>query len=480
VCLFEQRRFSSSTSKGTGTSTSSTSATTTPTEDAQAAKVAAETRLADGGISTSFMENALSKDAEAFKVTQVKYNGRLSTIYLPPADILKRTSILPRDLVSLHLTSREERYNGNSRRRGFVRPPTAILPRTDCILLSFGNIRAVAGRDSVYVLDAHTQTSKSFAKDLAAIFTTDTTGDPPELLFLEAVLRDTVDTFTRRIRLFEPIVDDFLTRVANEVFSDAGVHQLVPLKDSLQSFELQVLQSLECLTSLLNDDELMLDLLLTEQAEARQKGTEVDFERHEYVELMLSVYSRQIQTMMQEIQYLLGRLQSKQEFVALALAGYRNRLVRMNVNLGIIAVSTGITTAMTGLFGMNLISGLEESPVAFAVVAAGATTTAVVVAGVYFSFIRGRNMQERAEERLAEIETLTSALSDMCALDYTVKKMMTQGHLQMDKQEFKRKLMQARLTQKVSDKEVDLLFDVLDTQKDNHLTSEDFSTKGKK
>jgi hypothetical protein len=259
------------------------------------------------------MENALSKDAEAFKVTQVKYNGRLSTIYLPLADILKRKSILPCDLVLLHLPCQEECYNGNSRRRGFVRPLTAILPRTeDCILLSSGNIRAVAGRDSVYVLDAHRQISKSFAKDLAAAFPPDATGDPPELLFLEAALRDTADTFTRRIRLFEPIVDDFLTRVASEVFSDAGDYQLVPLKDFLQSFELQVLQSLQCLTSLLDNHELMLDLLLTEQSDARQKGTEVDFERHEYVEVMLSVCLRQIKTMMQEIQYLLGRLQSKE------------------------------------------------------------------------------------------------------------------------------------------------------------------------
>ena len=51
-------------------------------------------------------------------------------------------------------------------------------------------------------------------------------------------------------------------------------------------------------------------------------------------------------TILQEIHYLLGRLQSKQEFVALALAGYRNRLVRMNVNVGIIGMATGITTGM--------------------------------------------------------------------------------------------------------------------------------------
>lgn len=440
----------------------------TPLEDAEAAVRAAALRLSTSGIHQG--------KNEQFKVTQVEYNkGRMSTIQLPPAEILKRTTILPRDLVSLHLTSREEQSNRNKRR--LARPPVAILPRTDCILLSFGNIRAVAGRDSVYILDAHTRIAKSFAKDLSALFVTDTSGDPPELIFLEAVLRDTVDTYTRRIRIFEPIVDDFLDRAANEVFSDSGVHQLVPLKDSLQSFELQVKQSLECLTSILNDDEIMLDLLLTEQADARSQGVEVAFERHEYVELMLSVYSRQIQNLQQEVQYLLKRLQSKQEFIALALAGYRNRLVRMNVNLGIVAVSTGITTATTGLFGMNLINGLEESPIAFMMVTGFSTTMAVLVAAVYFSFIRGRLMQERAEQRLAEIETFVNALSDMGALDYTVKKMI-QGDGRMDRAEFKERLTEARASHHVSDKEVDFLFEVLDSQKDNELTPDDFRRRG--
>ncbi len=434
-------------------------------QSAQATRRAAEVRLAAIGLREG--------NKEQFKVTEVAYQqGNISSINLSPDEILKRTCILPRDLVSLNLTSREEQSNRNKRR--LARPPTAILPRTDCILLSFGNVRAVAGRDSVYILDAHSMIADSFAKDLSAVFLTDKSGDSPELIFLEAVLRDTVDTFARRLRIFEPIVDDFLTRASNDVFSDAGVHQLLPLKDSLQNFELQVKQSLECLTSLLNDDQLMLQLLLTEQAEAHSRGEEVDFQRHEHVELMLSVYSRQIQNQQQEIQYMLGRLQSKQEFVGLALAGYRNRLVRMNVNLGIWGVSTGLTTAVTGLFGMNLISGYEESPIAFAIVAGCSSATAVLVAGTYFSFIRNRMMQERAEQRLAEIDTYVNALSEMSALDYTVKRLMS-GSGRMDKDTFKKQLIQSRTSQRASDEEIDLLFHVLDTNKDNELSWRDFS-----
>ena len=141
----------------------------------------------------------------------------------------------------------------------------------------------------------------------------------------------------------------------NDVTSpDAGVHQLVPLKDALQSFEIQVKQSLECLEDLLNDDSEMLALLLTEQRAADEAGGQVEFKRHEHVEVLLGVYARQISNINMEINYVLQRLQSKQEFVALALSGYRNRMIRMNVHLAIAGLGIGLSTAVAGFFGTHL------------------------------------------------------------------------------------------------------------------------------
>lgn len=48
----------------------------------------------------------------------------------------------------------------------------------------------------------------------------------------------------------------------------------------------------------------------------------------EHVEVLLGVYARQLSTIQYEIQYLLSRLESKREFVSLALASYRNRMIR--------------------------------------------------------------------------------------------------------------------------------------------------------
>ena len=82
-------------------------------------------------------------------------------------------------------------------------------------------------------------------------------------------------------------------------------------------------------------------------------------------------------------------------------------------------------------------------------------------------------MQQRAEERLAEIETFVSALSDMGAVDYTLKRLMN-GSGRMNKETFKKLLIEARASNQASDDEIDLLFRVLDTNKDNELTWRDF------
>eukprot|EP00797_Seminavis_robusta_P007016 Sro1478_g276020.1 inner membrane magnesium transporter MRS2 (461) ;mRNA; r:8312-9694 len=437
--------------------------------------------------------------APSFRATKVFYStGELETVNIPTLELLKTSKIHARDLFDLQLTSRQER---RSRKALAPRALAAIvLPRPRSIVLSFGPIRAIVGRQFVLFLDAHDVLVQDFAKDLAATFksianqsrfqhlTTVQTCDGStsadhhhkeagELIFLEEVLRYSVESFARRLRLYDPIVHAFLDSVAHEVYSDTGVHQLVPLKDSLQSFEMHVKQCLECLTQLLEDDEEMLALLLTEQANADETGKAVDHRRHQHVELLLGVYARQLNNILMEIQFLLQRIQSKQEFVALALAGYRNRLVRMNVHISIATLSLCLGTTVAGFYGMNVVNGLEESTTAFSQIVMCSSIAGIAVGAGSMNYLSGRTMQSRATQRLREIETLSGALSDMGALDYAVKSTLDQGTV-ITKDDFRIKLRQARQSGTVTDAEVDLLFHVLDTVKDGMLRKEDMDAIG--
>ena len=414
---------------------------------------------------------AANKPIQTFKVAKVEYDGSVEMMELKTADLLRSASIFARDLITLNATSRQDR---RQRLKPIRRMQSAIVPRDSVIILSLGNVRAVAGLQSVFLLDAHNPSVRDFAQELAAFFRMGNLhGEPPELVFLEHVLKDTVDSFQRRLRWLEPIVDSFLEKVADEIYSDTGVHLLVPLKDSLKSFDIQVKQSLDCVTELLNNDDEMLDLLLTEQASAHKTGGQVEFARHEHVELLLGVYARQLGTIAMELNYLLGRIQSKQEFVALALAGYRNRMIRMNVHIGITGLALGLGTTVAGFFGMNLIHGFEESAIAFYYVVFGSTVSGLVVAGCSLSYLSGKAVQERASQRLEEIETLSGALSDLAAVDYTLKSTVERG-LSVDRNRFTELLNRVRHTKKPSEKEIDLLFDAFDNVKDGQIASDDF------
>lgn len=137
-------------------------------------------------------------------------------------------------------------------------------------------------------------------------------------------------------------------------------------------------------------------------------------------------------------------------------------------------ITAGITTAIAGWFGMNLVSGIEDSPTAFMAVTALSSASACCI-GVYFSrLVSGSAIQQRAQERIEMIRTMTHALSDMTALDFTVAKIINSGR-KMDRDEFKKELSEARHSQQVSDAEVDLLFKVLNSHEDDYLDHDDFA-----
>lgn len=217
----------------------------------------------------------------------------------------------------------------------------------------------------------------------------------------------------------------------------------------------------------------MLALLLTEKKAADEAGGEVAFARHEHVEILLGVYARQISNINMEINYVLQRLQSKQEFVALALSGYRNRMISLNVHLAIAGLGIGLSTAVAGFFGMNLVSGLEGSPTAFNFTLLCSTMSSLLVSLGCLNLLSGRTMRQQAVRRLNEMETLKSALSDIAVVDHILQSTVERGEA-LDKDRFARLLRNAKLTKQLGSQEVDLLFGVFDTVKDGQLSQFDF------
>ena len=108
------------------------------------------------------------------------------------------------------------------------------------------------------------------------------------------------------------IVESISSRVTNEMFAATGIHRLVPVKDSIQRFEIHVQSTLDSLKDLLMNDEDMVQLLLTQRKEAKQKGYDLDLSTHDDVELLIEEYARRLNTILHETNYLLKKVESKQ------------------------------------------------------------------------------------------------------------------------------------------------------------------------
>ena len=111
---------------------------------------------------------------------------------------------------------------------------------------------------------------------------------------------------------------------------------------------------------------------------------------------------------------------------------------------------------------------------AFYYVLATTSMFGLVAAMTTLNYISDRTIRQRADQRLAEIETLSRALSDICALDHTLKEVKHRGK-GIDKETFSVLLREARRSRQIDSKEVDLLFDVFDKVKDGVIGSEDIN-----
>jgi len=185
--------------------------------------------------------------------------------------------------------------------------------------------------------------------------------------------------------------------------------------------EMNVKGAIHCITDLLSNDEDMLDLLLTEKSAAKSKNQELHIKAHENVELLLEEYGRQLNSILLEIAYLLQRVQSKQDMVALSLDAYRNRMIRMNLYLSMGGISLAFGTAVAGFFGMNVINGMEQTEGIFEAIVLGSTLTGGLFLGACASYVDGSRMQRRTLENLNQIEVLNRALSDMPAVSCSAR-----------------------------------------------------------
>lgn len=166
---------------------------------------------------------------------------------------------------------------------------------------------------------------------------------------------------------------------------------------------------------------------------------------------------------------------SLQDIIAISLDAYRNRMIRMNVYLSIAGIGIATSTAVAGFYGMNLVSGLEESPTAFQNVIFTTTVVGLFIGSTCVSYISGFSMKQRALKGIDQITLIDGALAHLHSIDYTMKYMVSKQQ-RIDKNEFTKLLEESNSAQMIQDGEIELLFNALDSTKDGILFTNDFQS----
>eukprot|EP00494_Astrolonche_serrata_P024317 UN24575 len=182
-----------------------------------------------------------------------------------------------------------------------------------------------------------------------------------ELIALEAILIYVCERYRRRLLLYYPIVRHLISELQINVYKKGfDVRRLLTVTNALHNIQKSLEEFRNTLMDVLSDDNALLDLRLTPKKKANNDP--LPLEMHEPVEILLETYLHQVTKLCRQAEFLRGTLTSTQELLALTLDSVRNKHLQLSIRINVLLASCTVVSTVGAVFGMNLLSGLEEVP----------------------------------------------------------------------------------------------------------------------
>lgn len=274
---------------------------------------------------------------------------------------------------------------------GTHRTTPCILAREKAILLNLNTIRSIITDESMIIFNIDNPFISKISRDIADYIRIESKrfggSFPFELQALEGVLILYSDHLYNKLDSYQHMAHKLLYTTDNSTNFDM-YQEIHPLKVRLGHLQDNSEAIAKCIQDIIASDEDMLELLLTQK---NKLGHLPPREMHLSVELLLENYYRRYTDIARQCDMHLEDIEGKQELAAISMDNYRNKILNLNLSLGIAEVSLALGTFFTGIFGMNLTSGLESAHFVFYGVAA----MAVCSCGALYSFFQLRNRSMR-------------------------------------------------------------------------------------
>ncbi|KAF2083301.1 Mg2+ transporter protein [Saccharata proteae CBS 121410] len=243
-----------------------------------------------------------------------------------------------------------------------------ILVRPSAILLNLLHLRVLIKHNRVLVFDAY-GTTNSYTQ---SIFIYDLQGRlrqkdlrqssslPYEFRALEAVLISVTSGLESEFEgVREPVV-----RVLRELEEDIDrdkLRYLLIYSKKLGTFEQQARLVRDALDELLEADDDLASMYLTEKSEGKGRGEN----EHTEVEMLLESYHKVADEIVQAAENLVSSIRNTEEIVKAILDANRNSLMLLDLKFSVWTVGIAAGTFVAALYGMNLKNFIEESDFGF-------------------------------------------------------------------------------------------------------------------
>ncbi|KAJ1882314.1 magnesium ion transporter [Kickxella alabastrina] len=245
----------------------------------------------------------------------------------------------------------------------------AILVRKHAILVNLLHIRALIEADRIVLFDS-IGAPASYSQSLLvyelqerlrnSVGQSNEPSQPFEFRALEAVLISVVNSLQSDEEVLVNLVQNVLAYLEESV-DRSKLRELLQYSKRLSRFEQKALNIRDAIEEVLEQDEDLAAMYLTQKLRGRTRDTN----EHEEVELMMETYLKQVEEIVNHVESVSSHVRTTEDVVNIILDSQRNSLLLLEIRLTILTVGLSTGTFLSGLFGMNLVNTLESHPDAF-------------------------------------------------------------------------------------------------------------------
>ncbi|KMZ71656.1 Magnesium transporter MRS2 [Zostera marina] len=329
-----------------------------------------------------------------YEVVEVKPDGIMSIKNISRRHLLKSSGLQLRDIRSVDPSL------------WLMNSMPSLLVRDEAILLNLGPLKAIAMKDRVLIFDYNRKGSKAFLKTLLARLNPKNLNGRNvmefELEVVEAALISRIQRLEQILMEIEPRVEALLEVLPNRMNTDV-LEELRLSKQTLVELGSKAGALKQMLLEVLDDpNEIRRICIMGRHCTLYRGSKEINCdvstdkyiaeEEEEEVEMLLDNYLQRCESCHGQAERLLDSAKEMEDSIAVNLSSRRLELSRFELLLQIGAFCVAVGALVSGIFGMNLKSYLEEHVWAFWLTTGGIVAGAVIAFFIMYSYLKSKKI----------------------------------------------------------------------------------------